>query len=80
MNPYEVNPTYETRNLRLRLVATNDASDLLKCYSDPSAVAQMNPYNCTNNFYYTSIEQMLNCISSCWGSVKRSSQFRGSTK
>lgn len=66
MNPYEVNPTYETRNLCLRLVAMDDASDLLKCYSDPSAVAKMNADNCTSNFYYTSIEQMQDCISSCW--------------
>lgn len=38
MNPYEINPTYETRNLRLRLVAMEDANDLLKCYSNPNAV------------------------------------------
>lgn len=62
MNPYTICPTYETRNLRLRLVTMEDAHDLLKCYSDPNAVAKMNSDNCTSDFYYTSIEQMQNCI------------------
>lgn len=62
MKPYKTNPTYETKNLFLRLVAIEDAYDLLKCYSDPNAVAKMNADSCTSNFYYTFVEQMQNCI------------------
>lgn len=62
MNPYTVCPTYETRTLRLRLVKTEDAQNLLKCYSDPAAVAKMNADNCTSDFYYPTISKMRDAI------------------
>lgn len=62
MNPYTTNPTYETKSLLLRLVMMEDAQDLLKCYSDLSAVMKMNADNCISNFYYTTLEQMHECI------------------
>jgi len=62
MNPYEISPIYETKSLRLRLVTIADAYDLLKCYSDPDAVAKMNADKSTSDFHYTSVEQMQDCI------------------
>ena len=62
MNPYEECPVYETPSFTLRLVQENDANDLLACYSDPKAVANMNADHCTSDFYYTTHEQMRECI------------------
>lgn len=62
MNPYTTNRTYETKSLRLRLVKMEDAPDLLKCYSDSRAVEKMNADHCTSDFYFTTPEQMRDCI------------------
>lgn len=62
MNPYRLCPEYVTKRFFLRLVRTEDAQDLLRCYSDASAVARMNSDACTNDFYYTNIEQMQQAI------------------
>lgn len=64
MNPYQKCPKYETKSFKLRLVNKNDAEALLKCYSDKEAVSKINADNCTSNFYYTSLEQMQECIDS----------------
>lgn len=64
MNPYEKCPEYETKSFKLRLVNKNDAEALLKCYSDKKAVLKINADNCTSDFYYTSLEQMKECIDS----------------
>lgn len=57
-NPYEKCPAYETESFRLRLVTMGDAEDLLKCYSDPAAVALMNADYCTSDFHYGTVEEM----------------------
>ena len=62
MNPYTICPTYETRTLHLRLVTMEDARDLMKCYSDPVAVAKMNADSCINDFYYPTLSQMQDAI------------------
>ncbi len=62
MNPYEKCPKYETESFFLRLVEPSDAEDLLVCYSDSDAVARMNADQCTSDFYYTTLEQMKECI------------------
>ena len=59
---YQAPPVYETEHLTLRLVREDDAADLLACYSDPAAVAVMNSDSCTSDFYYTTLEQMQECI------------------
>jgi RimJ/RimL family protein N-acetyltransferase len=61
-SPYMKCPEYETGTFRLRLVETGDAEDLLKCYSDPAAVALMNADICTSDFHYETIEKMRECI------------------
>lgn len=62
MDIYKNCPEYETENFHLRLVKPEDAEALLECYSDRKAVSKANADNCTSNFYYTSIEQMEECI------------------
>jgi hypothetical protein len=49
-SPYDKGPVYETESFLLRLVEAGDAEDLLKCYSDPAAVALMNSDRCTSDF------------------------------
>lgn len=62
MNPYIICPTYDTKNLHLRLVMLDDAYDLLNCYSDLKAVKKMNVDNCTSDFYYATLKQMQDAI------------------
>lgn len=53
---------YETENFLLRQVKKEDAPDLLRCYSDPAAVALMNDDNCTGGFLFETLEQMESAI------------------
>lgn len=61
-NVYEVCPVYETESFILRQVKLEDAQDLLACYSDKENVAKLNADCCTSDFYYTTLEQMKECI------------------
>ena len=61
-NVYKTCPIYETENLILRLVQQEDAEDLFDCYSDKDAITLMNSDECTNNFYYSNITEMLSAI------------------
>lgn len=61
-NIYEQCPTYETESFILRLVKLEDAEDLLSCYSDKANVKKFNADFCTSDFYYTTVEEMENCI------------------
>lgn len=62
VNPYECCPRYETKHFLLRQVQLEDAYELLNCYSDPAAVANMNADFCTSDFYFTTMEQMEDSI------------------
>lgn len=61
-NIYEQCPTYETESFLLRLVKIEDAEDLFSCYSDKENVKKFNADFCTSDFYYSTIEEMKNCI------------------
>jgi len=62
-NIYKECPIYKTEVLTLRLTALEDASELLKCYSDKKAVPLFNSDNCHgDDFYYTTIERMKEAI------------------
>lgn len=61
-NIYKQCPVYQTESFTLRLVELGDAEDLLKCYSDKEVVSKCNSDYCTSDFYYSTIEQMENCI------------------
>lgn len=61
-NVYEHCPVYETASFVLRLVELEDAPALLECYSKKENVAKMNADCCTSDFYYTTLEQMEQCI------------------
>ena len=61
-NVYKNCPVYETTSFILRLVKTEDAEALLKCYSDKENVKKFNADFCTNNFYFSTLEQMKACI------------------
>jgi len=62
MNVYENCPSYETEHFILRLISSDDAADLLECYSDPKAQGFFNADRCTSDFRYSTLEEMQNCI------------------
>ena len=49
---------YETDSFVLRQATQEDAPALLKCYSDPAAVALMNDDNCSRGFLCRTLEDM----------------------
>lgn len=53
---------YETEHFLLRQVKMEDAPELLRCYSDPEAVALMNDDNCSGGFLFETLEQMESAI------------------
>lgn len=61
-NPYRECPVFETEHFILRLVSLDDAADLLDCYSDKNARPIFNSDNCTNDFFYDTMEEMRNCV------------------
>lgn len=62
MNVYESCPAYQTPHLTLRLVRREDAGGLLKVYADPRAQAFFNADNCTSDFCYTHLPEMVECV------------------
>lgn len=62
MNIYQTCPEYQSESFCLRLVRLEDAEALLDCYSDRVVAARANADNCTSDFYYTTLEQMEECI------------------
>lgn len=61
-SPYEQCPVLAGENLELRLVSLDDAADLLNCYSDPRAHLLFNADNCTDQFAYSTLEEMRQAI------------------
>lgn len=62
-NVYEVCQTYQNTCVTLRQTTLDDAEKLLKCYSDKKAVPFFNSDNCHgDDFYYTSIERIIQAI------------------
>ncbi len=62
MNVYETCPVYTTAHLTLRLVRREDATGLLNVYSDPRAQPFFNADNCTSDFRYTRLPEMVECL------------------
>ena len=63
MNIYEACPELETGRFMLRQVRKEDASDLLKVYSDPKAVPLFNSDNCSgDDFHYRTLDRMAKAI------------------
>lgn len=62
MDPYDRCPVLETDRFMLRLVQVADADELLLCYSDPDAQRFLNADNCTSDFRYSTVPEMLACI------------------
>lgn len=62
LNVYEQCPTYETDSFVLRLVDLKDAPALLSCYSNKEHSKKFNADHCTNHFYFSSLEEMTQCI------------------
>lgn len=62
IDPYITCPSYETESFILRLIDQKDTEQLLRCYSDKSAVQLMNADNCNNDFYYPTPEQMQEAV------------------
>lgn len=56
---YQKCPIFSNEIVTLRLTSTEDAEELLNCYSDEAAVPIFNSDNCHgDDFHYTSLEQM----------------------
>lgn len=62
MNVYETCPTFTTEHLTLRLVRREDAGGLLKVYSDEKAQPFFNADNCTSDFRYARLPEMIECV------------------
>ena len=62
INVYKHCPVYETESFCFRLVRIEDAEALLKCYSDQETVLKLNSDYCTSDFFYTTKEEMEQCI------------------
>lgn len=74
MNPYEKCPVFENETYLLRLVAADDAEDLLGVYADEKAWPIFNADNCTGNFRITTLEKMQRTIE-MWLISYRTSDF-----
>jgi len=57
-HPYAECPVYTTAHFLVRLVEKEDGEDLLRCYSDPSAVRLMNADNCDTDFHFETLDAM----------------------
>ena len=62
MNIYEHCPVITTEHLTLRLVRREDAGGLLKVYSDVRARPFFNADNCTSDFCYDRLSEMVACV------------------
>lgn len=63
MNIYETCPIVESERFLMRLVTEDDCEDLLKVYSDLTAVPLFNGDNCNgDDFYYATYERMMQAI------------------
>ncbi len=60
---YDKIPVLESKDFLLREIdEVKDVEDLLKVYSDKTAVPLFNSDNCVNDFYYVSMKQMKDTI------------------
>ena len=62
LNVFEKCPVYETKSFIFRLVELADAEALLSCYSDKENTKRFNADYCTSDFYYATVEEMIQCI------------------
>ena len=67
---------YESDNFIIRLVNEDDASGLLKCYSDINARPFFNSDKCTSDFYFNTLDEINNCIKMWIGCYKRQEFIR----
>lgn len=62
-DPYVTCPVFQNENYLLRLVESADAPDLLKVYSDETAVPFFNSDNCHgDDFHYTTLARMQSAV------------------
>lgn len=62
-NVYDSVPVFENEKYLLRFVKEDDATDLLKVYSDKNALPFFNSDNCHgDNFYYPTLERMKQAV------------------
>ncbi|MCL2056925.1 MAG: hypothetical protein FWH02_06880 [Oscillospiraceae bacterium] len=61
-NPYEKCPVYETTHFLIRLIQSEDAEALVKCYSDSKSQELFNADNCTGDFCIDTTDGMATCI------------------
>ena len=75
---YEYCPEFENDKYLLRLISAEDTNDLLKVYSDTSAVPFFNSDNCNgDDFYYKTLERMKQAVDFWIFSYNESTQWIG---
>ena len=74
MNPYEQCPIYESEHFLLRLVALEDAADLLPCYAEPSASVEASSEHCAYGYGSRTLEELQDFIRS-WLEEYRARHF-----
>lgn len=73
---YDKCPVHETDHFLLRLVERGDAEDLLRCYSDASAVRLMNSDNCSCDFHFRALNEMEDQIQGWLGAYREGAFIR----
>lgn len=61
-DPYDVCPTYESKDFLLRFVTMDDAEDLLECYGNAEARKYFNADGCTSDFCFSDLAELQACI------------------
>ena len=61
-NVYETPPVFENERYLIRFIRQEDCADLLRVYSDETAVPLFNSDNCCDDFHYTTEARMRQTI------------------
>lgn len=78
MGVYEKCPVYMNEQYQLRLVDVDDASGLLKVYSDPEAKRFFNSDNCSGGFSFDTLEMVREAIAGWRGAYEQRAFVRWS--
>lgn len=72
---YDNCPIFHNETVTLRLLAQEDALELLNCYSDELAVPLFNSDNCNGNTFYNNSLEGMNKAIEMWDFSYKSKQF-----
>ncbi|MDR1564350.1 MAG: GNAT family N-acetyltransferase [Oscillospiraceae bacterium] len=61
-NPYDNCPIFENENFLIRMVAVDDAEDLLPVYAQPNESVETNSFNCTYGYGSRTLDEIKDFI------------------